>query len=90
MVSWQPDALAEAFEREALRRIGSRARFRSPDSVPYPARALKNLVPGFGKVSGARRLAKHLTRERNRSPSFQAMFDGVERLAPQPASNESH
>lgn len=77
----EPDALAEAFEQESLRRIGSRSRLRQPDEVPYPARELTRLVPQFQKVSGARLLAEHLTRERNRSPSFHAMLDGIERLA---------
>ncbi len=77
----EPDALAEAFEKESLRRIGSRARLRQPDAVSYPAKELAKLIPRFQKVSGARLLAEHLTRERNRSPSFHAMMDGIERLA---------
>lgn len=82
----EPDALADAFEKESLRRIGSRARFRKPDTVAYPAEALAKLVPQFQKVSGARLLANHLTRERNRSPSFRALLDGVERLVSRPQS----
>ncbi|MXW56331.1 MAG: DUF4276 family protein [Gemmatimonadales bacterium] len=77
----EPDALADAFEEESLRRIGSRARFRQPDAIHYPADALARLIPKFQKVSGARLLAKHLTRERNRSPSFQTTLNGIERLA---------
>lgn len=76
----EPDALAEAFRKESLREIGSRARFRRPDAVPYPASELAKLVPQYQKVSGSRALADHLTRERNRSPSFHAMINGVERL----------
>ena len=77
----EPDALAEAFGREWLREIGARARFRLPDAVAYPSKALAKLVPEYQKISGARLLANHLTRERNCSPSFQAMMNGVERLA---------
>ncbi|MDE2654307.1 MAG: DUF4276 family protein [Gemmatimonadota bacterium] len=78
----EPDALAEAFEKESLRRkVGARSRFGQPDTVPYPARELAKLIPRFQKVSGARLLADHLTRERNRSPSFHAMMDGIERFA---------
>ena len=80
----EPDALAEAFEKESLRGIGSRARFRKPDVVACPADALAKLIPEFQKVSGARLLARHLTRERNRSPSFQSLLSGVERLATRP------
>lgn len=35
------------------------------------------LVPEYQKISGARVLANHLTRERNRSHSFRAMLDGI-------------
>ena len=76
----EPDALAEVFKKESLRKIGSRARFRRPDAVPFPATELAKLVPQYQKVSGSRALADHLTRERNCSPSFHAMMDGVERL----------
>lgn len=80
----EPDALAEAFRKESLREIGGRTRFREPDSIPYPSRALAQLVPQYQKVGGARLLADHLDRQRNRSPSFRAMMDGVERLAMRP------
>ena len=86
----EPDALADAFKKESLRRIGSRARFRRPDGIAYPARALAQLVPQYQKIAGARVLATHLTRQRNRSPSFQAVMDGVERLTSRPASTHHH
>ena len=77
----EPDALADAFGREALRRIGRKARFREPDSVPRPSDAVEQLVPEFQKVSGARRMAQHLSRERNRSKSFQVFVAGIEAVA---------
>ena len=86
----EPDALADAFGKDSLRRIGSRARFRRPDAVPHPADALTSLVPKFQKVSGARLLAKHLTRERNRSPSFQTTLAGIERVASRTPPTSDH
>ena len=86
----EPDALAEAFKKESLRRIGSKAQFRRPDTVPYPALALSKLVPRFQKISGARALAEHLTRERNRSPSFHALLDGIERLVARSPTSHPH
>ena len=80
----EPDALAEAFREDSLRRIGSKARFRKPDDIPYPARALAQLVPHYQKIGSARILANHLDRQRNRSPSFHAMMDGIERFASRP------
>ena len=74
------DALAEAFDRDALRRISDRARFRDPDTVVQPSGALRDLVPGFQKVSGARRMANFLSPESNRSASFRCLLQGIDRL----------
>ena len=77
----EPDALADAFGDETLRTIGRRARLRDPDAVPSPSEAVEQLVPEFQKVSGARRMAQHLSRERNRSASFQVFVAGIEVIA---------
>ena len=77
----EPYALAEAFENEKLAGIGQKAKFRRPDTVQQPSNALKQLVPEFQKVSGARTMARFLSRERNRSPSFQALLSGIDRLS---------
>jgi hypothetical protein len=76
----EPDALTAAFGRESMRAIGSKARYRDPDSVQVPSAALREMVPAFQKVSGARAMAKHLTREGNRSRSFRVLLDGIDRL----------
>ena len=76
-----PNALADAFGREALRGMGQKAQFRDPDAVPRPSEAVERLVPEFQKVSGARRMARHLSRDRNRSRSFQAFVAGIEPIA---------
>ena len=75
-----PEALAAAFERPSLREVAKKARFRDPDAIDQPARALAELVPEFQKVSGARRLAQHLPRE-NRSRSFEVLVTAIEDLA---------
>ena len=79
----EPDALAEAFGDESLRNLGRKARFRDSDSVPRPHEAIERLVPEFQKVSGARRMAPHLSRERNKSTSFQMFVTGIEAVAAQ-------
>ena len=81
--SWylgDPEALAQAFGDNQLRRIDQRARFRDPDSVQQPADALRSLVPGFQKVAGARKMADVISRQRNRSHSFQVLMSGIDRL----------
>ena len=76
----EPDALAEAFGNENLRGIGRKARFRDPDTVQQPSKALRRLVPEFQKVSGARAMASFLSREGNRSKSFQVLLSGLDTL----------
>ena len=86
----EPEALAEAFANDQLRHIGNRARYRDPDAVVRPSSALEALVPEFQKVSGARRMASRLSRERNRARSFQVFIEGIERevIAMQSASDD--
>lgn len=77
----EPEALAAAFDNPDLVDLGGQARFRDSDSVVQPAAALEDLVPEFQKVSGARLMASHLTRERNRSVSFRCFLEGVGRVS---------
>jgi len=84
-----PDALAEGFGREDLRRVANTARFREPDAIAQPARALTRLVPEFQKVAGARRLARTLPRE-NGSRSFQVLLEGIQRLHEQVSGSAGH
>jgi hypothetical protein len=92
MEAWyfgDPDALAAAYADESLGTIARRARFRDPDAIVKPSDALSRLVPGFQKVSGARRIAPHMSRERNRSRSFQVMMDGLDGFMRQESSQEA-
>lgn len=73
-------AMAEAFGDRRLKHIGEKARYRDPDIIHQPSREMVRLVPEFQKISGARRIAPHLTREGNHSRSFQVMIEAVERL----------
>ncbi len=73
-------ALAQAFGNERLASIGRRARFRNPDDMPKPSDALKELIPNFHKADAAELMATHISRERNISPSFQALLTGIDRL----------
>ena len=76
----EPAALAEAFGDEDLNKIGNKARYRDPDSIQQPSREITKFVPQFQKVSGARRMGSCLSRNGNRSSSFQVLMDGIERL----------
>ena len=77
----EPDALAEAYEKVNLRNIGRRRRFRNSDSIRKPSESLKDIIPEFRKgTTSARRMGQYLTRERNKSASFQVFLTGLERL----------
>ena len=50
---------------------------------------MERLVPEFQKVSGARKMAQHLTRERKRSTSFRILLAGVEAVASELATGQN-
>jgi hypothetical protein len=77
----EPAALADVFKDEQLRKIETKSRYRDPDAVARPSEEIQKLVPEFQKVSGARRMAKRLSREGNSSRSYQVLLEGVDRLA---------
>ena len=80
----EPDAMADAFGDERLRRIRNSPRYRNPDTRSKPSNDVKKLVSGFQKVEGARKMAARLTQERNCSPSFAVFLDGIARMSPPP------
>ena len=75
-----PDAMAVAFEDERLRRLKKSSRYRDPDALTNPSARLFELVPGFRKTDGARRMAVHMATENNRSTSFQVFLAGIDNL----------
>ena len=82
MEAWyfgDPGAMAEAFEDESLKHLGTRAKYRDPDRIPRPSGELTRLCNTFQKVDGARRMGEYLSRETNTSSSFVALIDGVAR-----------
>ena len=76
----EPTAMAQAFGNDQLSVIGNKARYRNPDAIQQPSREIVKLIPEFHKISGARRMASHLSRNGNHSRSFQVMMDGIERM----------
>ena len=75
------EALTEAYP-DAEGRIKARLkkrRFRDPDSVVQPAKALAELIPDFRKRNAARAMGRLVSRN-NRSRSFQVFLAGIDRL----------
>ncbi len=77
----EPPAMARAFGKENLATISAKARFRNPDAVTRPSDEIVKLVPEFQKVSGARIMAKWLTRDGNSSQSFKTLVEGIAKLS---------
>ena len=75
------EALTQAFPDTAkqIRHELRKSRFRYPDRVDQPAKALSGFIPEFQKRSGARSLGRYLSRE-NHSCSYQIFLAGVESL----------
>ena len=74
------EALASAFGDESLRELSRKAKFRDPDSVSRPSDAIHKLVPEFQKVLGARLMAQYLSRDGNRSRSYQVLLEGIDAI----------
>lgn len=72
-------AVASAFGDESLSRRQSKAKFRDPDSLANAAEELRNLVPGYQKLKGARAIAPHMDVNGNQSLSFQHLVSGITR-----------
>lgn len=76
-----PEALAAAFGEPKLLERLRKAKFRDPDTLQRPSDELAQLVPAFQKVSGARAVAAHIDRARNRSQSFKVFAAGIDQIA---------
>jgi hypothetical protein len=76
-----PEALAQAYGSARPRSFAGSSRYRVPDAIRKPSTDLERLLPGFQKISGARKMGALLAEERNRSRSFQVFVAGVRRVA---------
>lgn len=73
-------AIERAFGLTHLAPLERRAKYREPDKIVGASPELKRLVPRYLKLSGARSIGEHLDPTRNRSRSFRAFIDGLNRV----------
>ena len=76
----EPEAMAKAFENSNLLQIRNKSKYRDPDRIFKPSKEIIKLVPEFQKISGARKMASCLSRDGNRSRSFQVTIKGIEQV----------
>jgi hypothetical protein len=75
------DALSREYGEVSLHYKKLQKRFRDPDSIDKPSLVLKEILPAFQKLSGARRMGERLRLESNKSKSFAIFIAGVQRIA---------
>jgi len=73
-------AVAEAFDKPALRRLAAKATYRQPDNLGSPSQELARHVLGYQKRDGARRISPLVDSGRNASRSFHALRTAVQAL----------
>lgn len=76
---WQ--SVADAFGKPGLAAHDRGAKFRNPDALGSPSRELMRIIPSYQKRDGARRIAPLLSPQRNRSRSFQVLWQSLHQLA---------
>lgn len=73
-------AVERVFGVSGLSSQAQRRKYRDPDRIGAPSQELMRLVPGYGKVGGARRLGPRIDLDRCCSPSFHQFVRGIRRL----------
>jgi hypothetical protein len=71
--------VAEALGVPALAVLVNKAKYRNPDGLRFPSRELARLLPGYGKIRGARAMGPTIDLDRCRSRSFGHFHTGVVR-----------
>ncbi|HPB81709.1 MAG TPA: DUF4276 family protein [Spirochaetota bacterium] len=76
----EPAAIAKVYGNEKVQNIGRKTAFNNPDAIMKPSQKMRDLVPAFQKISGARQMAQVMSLEGNTSLSFQVFIEGLHRL----------
>lgn len=75
------EALSVAFGDNKLRDLSRKKPFHIPDKINNPSNQLSRLVPQYQKISGARVIASHIDRVRNKSTSFKIFANSIDQIA---------
>jgi hypothetical protein len=75
-----PSALARAYNNDKLNKLSDKSPYRDPDSILQPSQKIRELIPEFQKISGARRMAPLLNIDKNTSRSFRITIEGIIRV----------
>jgi len=73
-------AVAKAYDRPSISRLQGKRKYRNPDNITNAAEELKKMVPEYQKLQGARKIACHISINRNQSNSFHAFLEGISKV----------
>jgi hypothetical protein len=73
--------VALAYDRPGIAGKQQTRRFRNPDLLANPVEEIRRLVEEFQKVSGARKLAQHISLSQSASPSFCRFLESLQQIA---------
>ena len=73
-------AVHSAFPAFNANKYKGKAKFRNPDAITKPSKALKKIIKGFNKEHAARTVSTYMNIRNNRSTSFNHFVTGVENL----------
>lgn len=82
-------AVAKAFDKPTIARRANEKKYRAPDGLGNPFEELRQLIPAYQKIDGARRVGKLLNPTENNSHSFKVLWSGLSSLFPR-LENEIH
>lgn len=82
-------AVAEAFEEPSIATRQNMRKFRDPDALGSAYDELRQLVPSYQKIDGARRVSSLLDPASNTSASFKALCSGLKSLLEAPTPTGS-
>lgn len=60
--------------------LGVKRKYREPDKLKNAKEELHKLIPVYQPLSGARKIAVHMDKDQNTSPSFKVFVRGVEKM----------
>jgi hypothetical protein len=73
-------AVEQAFGIRGLSDRQNEKKFREPDNLASPSQVLKEIIPNYQKVGGARTISRFMNLDMNTSTSFNNFLRGIQKI----------